>query len=85
MGDRVPRPAGTIGFRVRAAALRDIREVVIFRNNEIVHRAEPNEKTVDLTWTDRPPDAPALWYYARIHAADDELAWSSPIWFTAGR
>jgi hypothetical protein len=82
MGDKVKRPPGPILFHVRAAALRDIKELVIFRNNQVVHRAEPGKKDIDLDWTDlQPPDAPVLWYYVRIHAVDDELAWSSPIWF----
>ena len=44
--------------------------------------AEPPVKRVDVSWADRGPLPAALtWYYARIHAEDDELAWSSPIWF----
>ena len=27
------------------------------------------------------PDAERAWYYVRLHCTDDELAWSSPIWF----
>ena len=65
-------------------AMRAIREVVIFRNNEIVFRTEPGDKKVELRWVDEKPlDVDHAWYYARIHAEDDELAWSSPIWFTA--
>jgi hypothetical protein len=83
IGDKVKRRKGPIKFRIKALALRDIDELVIFRNNEIVHRLEPKRKEFDLTWTDtEPPAADLLWYYVRIHAQDDELAWSSPIWFT---
>jgi len=83
MGDKVGRPDGPIPFQVRARALRDIKELVIFRNNEIVFRHEPGKKEIELGWTDpNPPTANHLWYYARIHATDDELAWSSPIWFS---
>jgi hypothetical protein len=83
MGDKVKRRQEPIKFRVKALALRDIDELVIFRNNEIIHLIEPKRKEFDLSWTDRePPVAELVWYYARIHAEDDELAWSSPIWFT---
>jgi hypothetical protein len=82
MGDKVKHPGKPIPFQVRALALHDIKELVIFRNNQIVHRVEPNEKQLDLNWTDAEPPNETLWYYARIHTADDELAWSSPIWFT---
>ena len=84
MGDKVARPDGAIRFDVEGLALHEIREAVIFRNNRIVHRAEPGRKQFKLTWTDNaPPKGDTLWYYARIGAADAELAWSSPIWFTA--
>ena len=77
------RPQGPIKFRIKAITLRDIDELVIFRNNEIVHRVEPKRKEFDLSWIDKEPQAAdLLWYYARIHAQDEELAWSSPIWFT---
>jgi hypothetical protein len=82
MGEKVASTAGPRVFRVRVASLSDIRELVIFRNNQIAHRAEPKAKEFDATWTDAdPPRGETAWYYARIHAADDELAWSSPIWF----
>jgi hypothetical protein len=84
MGDKARRPNGPIEFEINALAMRDIREVVIFRNNEIAFRAEPGDKRVELRWVDEKPlDVDHAWYYARIHAEDDELAWSSPIWFTA--
>ena len=84
MGDKVKRPGGAIEFRVKARALRAVKEMVIFRNNEIVHRVELGGKEFDLKWTDKEPlDVKLAWYYARIHAEDNELAWSSPIWFCA--
>jgi len=82
MGDKLKHPGKPITFQVRALAFHDIRELVIFRNNQIVRRVEPNQKQVDLKWTDGEPPNVTLWYYARIHTADNELAWSSPIWFT---
>lgn len=82
MGDKVKRREGPIKFRIKGLSLRAIDELVVFRNNEIVHRVEPGEKEVELDWTDMdPPEAKRLWYYTRMHAEDDELAWSSPIWF----
>jgi hypothetical protein len=84
MGDVIKRPRGAIRFGIEALALRDVRELVIFRNNEIVFRATPDRKRVEIEWVDRePPRAERLWYYVRIHAADDHLAWSSPIWLLA--
>lgn len=86
MGDVVKHPAGEIALEVRARAARPIRRLVLFRNNEKVHESEPGETEFKLHWTDTTPpaptaDAPRLWYYARIQCTDDELAWTSPIWF----
>ena len=84
MGDKVERKPGPVKFQVRALAMRTIKELVIFRNNRIVYRVQPNAKELELEWTDEhPPDAKLAWYYTRMYTEDDELAWSSPIWFTA--
>lgn len=82
MGDKVQGRPADLAFQVRATAMHPIREVVIFRNNQIVHRLEPGAKTVQFEWRDQsPPATGRLWYYTRIHGEDNELAWSSPIWF----
>jgi hypothetical protein len=82
MGDKVEHPAETIHFQVKALAMRKIKRLAIFRNNEIVHRVQPGTKEFDLHWTDEnPPQGKTLWYYVRIKAEDGGLAWSSPIWF----
>lgn len=84
MGDKVNRTAGPIRFSVSGEALHEITRMVIFRNNKAVYITEPGKTKFDLEWTDEePPDVERLWYYARIRAADNELAWSSPIWFLA--
>jgi hypothetical protein len=71
-----------ISFHVIARAWRPLKDLVIFRNNQIVYRSNPATKDVDLDWTDAaPPSDSFLWYYVRIQAVDTELAWSSPIWF----
>jgi len=83
MGDKVKLSDNpSFDFRVKAVAREKIREVVIFRNNQIVLRKKPQKKEIDLKWKDenRPPKD-WLWYYTRIQTTEDELAWSSPIWF----
>ena len=86
MGDKVTRPAGSIEFVIEALALRKIREMVVFRNNEIVFSVKPDTPEFGTRWTDKnPPKAKMLWYYVRVQAEDNELAWSSPIWFTVRR
>lgn len=86
MGDKTLRPEGPIPFTIRAAADRPITKVVVIRNNQEVFATAPDAKEVRVTWQDA--DAPkdtTLWYYVRIHRDDEELAWSSPIWFFANQ
>ena len=84
MGDKVKRQDGPVSFTVEALAMHDVVEVVIFRNNEIVHKSSPNARQCSVEWTDhRPLKTDMAWYYARIQCEDKELAWSSPIWFLA--
>ena len=74
--------AGPLSFHVRAWTPRPVREVVIWRNNAIAYRVEPNATELDFTWIDEnPPDNQRLWYYVRLLCEDGEQAWSSPIWF----
>jgi len=82
MGDKVKRIQGNIPFQIGAKATQDIKEAVIFRNNKIIYRVEPQKKEFELTWIDEDPlDEDFVWYYARIITVDEEIAWSSPIWF----
>jgi len=83
MGDKVLLSSNPeYKFQVKAWALRNINEVVIFRNNEIIYKSVPNEKEINIEWEDtKPLRLKFAWYYTRIQCADNELAWSSPIWF----
>jgi len=83
MGDKVTKnDSAPIAFHVKATTMRPIKEVVIWRNNQIAYHDEPDTTELDFDWVDQEPlDAPLAWYYVRLHCTDDELAWSSPIWF----
>lgn len=82
MGDKVSKSSDhDYKFQIKALALNSINEVVIFRNNRIVHRSIPKENQVDFVWEDLSPVNDFSWYYTRIQCVDSEIAWSSPIWF----
>jgi hypothetical protein len=83
MGDKALKPkSGGIPLRIRAVADRAVTRLVVFRNNEIVLDIAPHQESIDVKWTDKdPPETDPLWYYVRLHREDEELAWSSPIWF----
>ena len=64
-----------------------IRSVEIIGRSKVLHAEGSREKPLDsaehrLRWTD--PDWAAQdkeqWYYVRVIQADDEMAWSSPLW-----
>lgn len=72
MDDKVARPSGPITFAINTATARPIKEVVIFRNNRIVHTVKPGANELDTTWTDEsPPKEPRLWYYMRVQREDN--------------
>ena len=82
MGDKVKLTEGNIPFQIEAKAAQNIKEVVIFRNNSIIFESEPQQKEIEISWIDQDPlEEDFVWYYARVITADDEIAWSSPIWF----
>jgi hypothetical protein len=86
MGDKTLKPESSIPFQVRASADRPITRVVILRNNKEVFVSEPGSSTASISWEDtEAPTGKILWYYVRIHRDDEELAWSSPIWFFPDR
>jgi len=85
MGDKVVRlSAGPIAFSIQCTTDKPISRVVLLRNNKVIQETEPGQPSVEFTWTDQPPaDQTRLWYYVRMQRSDNQLAWSSPIWFTS--
>ena len=82
MGDKVVHDGKPIPFEAHVLAAAPVKEMVIFRNNRVVHRRRPGAGEARLEWTDEaPPDRPLSWYYVRVLAENNEMAWSSPIWF----
>jgi hypothetical protein len=66
---------------------RPIRSVEILGRSKVLHAEGSLEKPIGaaehrLRWTD--PDwatqTAEQWYYVRVIQADDEMAWSSPVW-----
>ena len=60
-----------------------VRQIDIIKNNTFVHTSQPMQQEVEFTFTDtRAADQPENYYYVRATQADDQIAWSSPIWVT---
>jgi hypothetical protein len=63
-----------------------IKSIEVCRNNEFVYTHQPKDataKTADVVFTDRAPLGGRSYYYVRVIQTDDEIAWSSPVWFGA--
>jgi hypothetical protein len=59
-----------------------IRRVDIMKNNGLFHRVCPKSNKSEFTVSDELDQAPTTrdWYYVRVFQADNNAAWSSPIW-----
>ncbi len=84
------REAPPLEIYVRGSA--PVRSVEILGRSKVLHAEGSAEKPlgkdeVRLRWTD--PEWAAQdreqWYYVRVIQADDEMAWSSPVWVTPVR
>ncbi len=79
MGD----DCGTLGkqpFRVRARGTGEIAAIHLIRDGEYIYKAEPGSQTAEFEFLDQGAGPGEHWYYVRVEQADEELAWSSPIW-----
>ena len=54
--------------------------VDVVKNNEDVHTWQNPEQGVDLVWEDSSAASTGDFYYIRVTQADEEMAWSSPVW-----
>ena len=52
----------------------------VSRRAEYIYKAEPGVQESEFQFVDREAPAGEHWYYVRVEQADEELAWSSPIW-----
>ncbi|HUG94280.1 MAG TPA: hypothetical protein VML55_25850, partial [Planctomycetaceae bacterium] len=70
-------------LEIRAHGTTPIAKVYVVRSDQYVFTAEPNEREIELTYTDmdvKPGDA--HYYYVRVEQTDGNIAWGSPMWVT---
>jgi hypothetical protein len=68
-------------FELRVGSAASVARVEILRNGELVRTIEGGPDNVSNFWTWKADDARAGdFWYCRIHWADGELAWTSPVW-----
>ncbi len=84
MGEKVATPAGeSVRVDIRVRCPMEIDRVEVCRNNRFVYTREIDGKNAEFTFVDREPVEGRSWYYVRVLQEDEEIAWSSPVWFGA--
>lgn len=78
-GEIVP-VSGDFRLWVKVVGTAPIRQIDIVKNNTFVHNLQPLEKEAAFTWVDNQPKTGESYYYVRVIQANDQMAWSSPIW-----
>jgi hypothetical protein len=72
---------GDFRLWVKVIGTGPIRQIDVVRNNAFVHTVHPvTEKEVTFTWVDNQPRPGESYYYVRVIQANDQMAWSSPVW-----
>jgi len=78
-GEVVPAP-GPFQLWVRVIGTAPLRQIDVIRNNSVVHNLQPLQKEARFTYVDAQPSAGESYYYIRVIQANEQMAWSSPIW-----
>ncbi len=80
MGDEFTT-AENPSFSVKLVGTKPFAEIVIIKDDEIVHTSTSGTKEAAFDWTDPSPRAgETSYYYVRGKQTDDELVWASPMW-----
>lgn len=84
MGEKAPAHEGKpVRVEVQAECPGQIDRVEVCRNNEFIYCKRPEANTVSFEFVDTKPLPGRSYYYVRIIQTDDEITWTSPVWFGA--
>ena len=84
MGEKIAdSPDGPVTVDIKVSAPQPIKEIVVWRSNENVYTCTPGDAPSELTlqYVDEDPIADESYYYVRVILENDEIAWTSPVWF----
>ncbi len=74
--------SGRYKLWVKIIGTAPVRQIDIIKNNKFIHTRHPLEPEVTFTFEDADIAPSESYYYVRVQQADDQMAWSSPIWVT---
>jgi len=84
MGEKTAEPAGEqVEVKIHVRSPAEIAKIEVCRNNKFIYLNEPGAAQAELTFIDTAPEKGRSYYYVRVIQKDDEIAWSSPVWFGA--
>ncbi len=84
MGEKIAEPAGgPVTVQIKARCPAEIDRIEICRNNRFIYTHQPEGCEADLKYVDMDPEEGRSYYYVRVVQKDEEIAWSSPVWFGA--
>lgn len=78
-GDIVEAP-GEVRLLVRVWGTAPIRQIDLIKNNRFLHTRQNLGREVSFSFVDTEAGQGESYYYVRVQQADDQMAWSSPIW-----
>ncbi len=82
MGEKLATPAGAevkVDVEVRCPV--PIGKIELCRDNKYIDAQSPDGNQARVTFVDDHPPPGRCYYYVRVTQQDDEIAWSSPVWF----
>jgi hypothetical protein len=79
MGDEFKTQA-LPSLHITAVGAKPLAAVHVLRDSQVVETFKPDKPEFQGTWTDPKPMPGTHFYYVRVEQADEELAWSSPMW-----
>ncbi len=84
MGEKLTsEPGESVDVTIRADCPGEIDRIEVCRNNQFIYINRPDSKQAELTFTDRQPLEGFSYYYVRLIQKNEEIAWTSPVWFGA--
>jgi hypothetical protein len=78
-GDIAP-VKGSFQLRVKIIGTAAIRQIDIIRSNTYLHTRQNLGPETEFTFVDNNPLPGESYYYVRVMQANEQMAWSSPIW-----
>lgn len=79
-GDSVKTSAGKPKLLVKIVGTAPIRQIDIVRDRKFIHTVQNQGSEIDLSFIDNDAPSGETYYYVRVVQANEQMAWSSPIW-----